>query len=951
MKKFLCSVALAFVACAAWAQQIGPQERITPDPEVRMGRLDNGLTYYIRHNDKPAGMADFYIVHNIGAVQEDDTQTGLAHFLEHLAFNGTENLPGHTMINWGESIGIQQGRNLNASTQLEWTIYMLGQVPLRRESIVDSALLVLHDWSGFVTLDDKEIDKERGVIVEERRQVYNANRRIMAKTSPFLFGETRYGYRDLIGSEEFLRTFPYSALRDFYKKWYHPEHQAMVIVGDFDVDRMEAKLRKVMSDIPAAIDPQPRNITPIPDNVEPQALVATDYELNYSTVSLYIKHPMPERNDMDLMSRVYNDALINAGLMMANTRLEELAKSAEPPFNAAKMGWTPLNSTKMALTMGANAKEGKLPQAFEAAYTELERIRRYGFTGGEMAITKSKMLNNIENAYANRENLQNGHYATMYVENFTKGSPMPSAEDNYARNLRFLEQMDLRQVNEAFRRLITPTNNVIVAITPEKKEVAVPEADEFLAAMERVKKAEIEPYADDFVARPLIPATIDGGRVKRDKEGMYGSRVWTLSNGVRVVVKPSKLEANKVEMIANAHGGVSMLDDADEFTSRMLEQVVRASGVGEFSDVELQKQLAGRTAKVDLAAVRERSPRGTDMPLHILNRFSTGLKGVSSSKDIEAMLQLTYLRFTAPRFDKEKFDQLQQQTQTYLRFSEATSADTFDIRVHEATYGDNPRVKRQTTENIGETNFSRMPTIYNTFFDGTADNYTFFFIGDFELETLKPLVAKYIGALPTGKGKLTSRNDGIERRMGAITERFETMMREPKSTIYFNYHGPLEYTLENNMTMRLLSECLHMRFFQSIREERGGSYGVRVDHKLRRLPEPHYELTINFDTDPAMADELIEVVKAELHDMAKNGPRDEDIAKNLEYWIKSRTDRLEKNEIWRNLLVDYYTWGQEWYEPWSAEVEALRDGTKVKALMQKILDDGNVINVVMEPTK
>ncbi len=445
--------------------------------------------------------------------------------------------------------------------------------------------------------------------------------------------------------------------------------------------------------------------------------------------------------------------------------------------------------------------------------------------------------------------------------------------------------------------------------------------------------ADMERELDADIDRLLIlQDEIKAGKVKKEEEGMYGSTVWKLSNGVRVVVKPSALEANKVQMKAYARGGTSMLDAEDLFTSGLLTTLLKEEGLGKFSKVELRKQTAGKSAKVDLE----------------MGSSSTGLKGESSSKDIETMLQLAYLRFTAPRFDSTLFARMIEHTRRDLLFKESTAGHKFDTERSKMMFGEGPRLKRRTSQNLGDIDFNRMPVIYDTFFNGTADDYTFFFIGDFDIDALKPLVEKYIGGLPTKGAKLAWVDNSARRKLGVITDRFEAQMEVPKSTVYFNYAGPIDYTLENNMTMRLLSECLYMRYFQSIREERGGTYGVKVEYAVYRLPEPQYELKISFDTEPALVEELSGMIEAELRNIAENGPREEDVAKSIEYWLKMRPERLEKNDIWFSLMQDYYIWDQEWYAPWDAEVAAM-SGEKVQALMRKILDDNNVVKIVMDP--
>ncbi len=899
------------------------------DPEVRIGRLDNGMTYYLRHNSKPAGLAEFFIVHNVGAIQEEDSQAGLAHFLEHLAFNGTDNMPGKTTINWLAAIG---AKNYNAMTRVEDTQYMLTQVPLKRESIIDSALLILHDWSSFVTLKDEEIDNERGVIIEELRGIENANRRLMNLWRPVMYGGTRYGDRDGIGTEEQLRTFPYKEIRDFYKKWYRPDLQAVVIVGDFDVDQMEAKVRKVMGSIPAAVNPAPKEYFPIPDNEEPVGIVLSDPELTGSNVSFYIRHPETPFEQRDDIATVQFNLAMNAAMSMANVRLGDVARRVDAPFLGSIMAWDGMSETNKSLTLGTSAPENQLPSAFEAAVTEMERIRRYGFTPGELERYKASALNGLEVNFERRADRESRSFVNDYVANFTDNAPIPSAEDNYAIRKKMLEELTLEEVNNAVRSVMTEKNNLVIALTPEKQGVTVPTLEELFAVLKRVRNAEIAPYEDVDTNQPLISGKIKAGKVVKEEGGVFGSTVWTLRNGVRVVLRPSKMSANSISFGMNAQGGMSLVGDEDYRTAMALTEVVGMSGIGKFDNTTKNKMLMGKTVSMGPS----------------IGRFTSSLNGASTLKDAETMFQLAYLYFTEPRISKDEFDRFMKNCRGSLQNAKDTPRYIFTDQLNRVMYGEGVRAQQLSLENIDEIDFDRMPTLWNKFFGKTADSYTVYLVGDFDPQEIKPLVEKYIGGLPSGAPKLKWQDDGLTRRKGRIEERFEVPMQTPKSTAYFTWEGDIDYTLENDRTMNALVTCLYNRYFDAVREERGGTYAVPVGGTVSMLPKGEYELKVQFDTDPAMVEDLAKIIEAVLRNIADHGPRESDMAQILEFWRKERAQQLERNAFWRSSLVEYYDRGQDRVTPYDEVIEGIT-GEKVQQLARKIIADGNMIRLVMAP--
>lgn len=935
IKSFLIGAMVLILGVASASAQAGQQVQvIPPDPDVRVGKLENGMTYYLRHNAKPAEMAEFYIFHNVGAIQEEDSQIGLAHFLEHMAFNGTTNLPGKQLINWLETIGVKFGSNLNAATGVEMTYYNMSQVPLKRESIIDSALLILHDWSHFIALEGDEIDNERGVIIEELRQGNNARSRIGDKTRPVLYNGNKYSFRNIIGTEEQLRTFSHQEIRDFYHRWYRPDLQTLVIVGDFDVDKMEARIKKVMADIPAVQNPEDKQYFPIPDNQEPLVTVATDPEVTGSSVGLYIKRPsIPHELNSSIPVYFMNYALA-AATSLTSQRLSEIAQKPDAPFMGARFQNGSMSVTNDALVGSVSARDGEIPRAFEAFYTEIERVRRYGFSESELERFKTNAMESSRQAYLKREDRRSADFVWTYIGNFVSNSPMPSAETDWQIDSVVISSLSLDMVNKIISELIIPNNNVLIVTAPEKAGVSVPTADEMLALIYKVREADIAPYEDTVIDEPLISHDIKPGTVKKTEKGMYESTIWTLSNGVRVILKPTDLRKEQVSMAARADGGTSVLSDDDFRSASAVMGVIGMSGLGKFSNTELRKILTGKVASAEPS----------------LGRFSSGISGGSSRKDIETMLQLTYLYFTEPRINKDDFDRMMNNLREQLLHQESTPDFKLQQEATKTIYGNHFRAQNITLETMGDIKFEKMAGIYDKFFKDKADEYTFYFIGDFDLEQIKPLIEKYLGSLPAGKDKLKSKDDGLAVKRGEITNRFKAEMQAPMTTVMFLYSGDIAYTQENNMVMSLLSNCLSNRYLESIREEKGGTYGVSVRGGLGRQPKQTYSMQISFQTDPNMVDELLDIVEDEIRNIAENGPRQEDMSKTIEHWIKTRPESLKENGTWLGYLSTYYTWGEDWNVNYDAILKSM-DGQKVQELARKILKDGNLIKIIMDPEK
>ena len=937
------SALAALVAFAAVAQMSNrPAYPVLPQDEaVRTGQLENGMKYFIRHNDKQKGLADFYIIHDVGAIQEEDNQQGLAHFLEHMAFNGTKNLPGKMLIEYLEKIGVKFGANLNAGTSWDYTQYLIKDVPVSRQGVIDTAMLILHDWSHFITLDHSEIDKERGVIKEELRMRDGASWRSTINLLKTLFKGTKYEHRNLIGHLDGLQNFSYDDIKSFYHKWYRPDYQAVVVVGDIDVDKIEAQVKSLMADIPApAADAATKEVITVPNNQEPIVSIFEDPEMVESDIALYIKRAaMPKEMRNTIVAEQVS--LINIiGSTMANARLAEIAAKPDAPFTSAYIsnGGVGICPTLDALTLGVNTKDGGLKAGFAAALTELERIRRHGFTEGEFERAKAQVLRREEQAYNNRNDRMNGQYVQRYLSAFRRGTAFPSAEIEWKTDSVIISQMPLEAVNQVYAQYVTDHNNVIIANAPKKDGVVNPTEADVLEVLKTVKASEIAPYKDNTVKVPLIDnvAALKGSKVKKvAQNSTLGTTEWTLKNGVKVIVKPTTFKADEVNIRMVAQSGVSNLSDEDYYTGKYLSMAMSQMGVGKFSSTELRKQLSGKSASTGV------SP----------DDYTTTIIGGGSPKDLETIMQLLYLRFTAPRFNEDDFKATMSQYISYVENLKSNPDYKSSSEQLKTLYKNNYRRQQISTEVLNAIKYERLEPIYRAL-TANAAGYTVYIVGNVDLNTLQPMVEKYIGSLPTSK-KITKRvDDGVHYATGEVVNDFTHPMQQPKVSVCRIYTGDIEYNLENSVTMNFLQDILRTRYTASIREEKGGTYSVGVGGSVAALYNPTYELVVQFDTNEAMADELSEIVVAELKQIAANGPKSEDLEKVREYMVKEWNNRLVQNGACMNYIYQFYTNGEAVNRVANYEnIVKSMTAEKVAALAAKVLADGNMTYVVMRPAK
>ena len=892
MTHFLRKMAAAWIILGSvsvgFAQQQTPP--IPTDPNVRIGKLDNGLTYYIRHNELPENRADFYIAQKVGSILEEDNQRGLAHFLEHMCFNGTKNFPDKTLIQYLESIGVKFGENLNAYTSIDETVYNISNVPVIRDGVVDSCLLILHDWADDLTLDPKEIDSERGVIHEEWRTSTNAMMRMYEKALPTLYPGSKYAYRLPIGIMEVVDNFPYQALRDYYEKWYRPDQQGIVVVGDIDVDKIEAKIKKIFSPIKMPDNPAEREYFQVPDNKETIVAIETDKEQANPVAYLCYKHeaiPNEQKGNMDYLVVNYMKSMIEN---MLNARLNELTQTANPPFIFAQVSDQEflISKTKDAFTGIVASKEDGIDSAITAIVREIERAHKFGFTASEYARAKADYLRMLESAYNERNKVKNGAYVDEYVRHFIDNEPIPGIENEYAIMNQIVPNLSVEMVNSLIPALVTDSNLVVNVFFPEKEGLKVPSKKEVLAAINKVKAETLTAYEDKVSDEPLISEKPQGGKITKQENGPFGSTILTLSNGVRVILKSTDFKADEIRMRAFSPGGSSLFPNDEIININVMNDVASIGGLGNFSNVDLEKVLAGKKASVSAS----------------VGGNTEGLSGSCSPKDFETLMQLVYLSFTAPRMDNDAFTSFKNRLQASLANQEANPMTALQDTLQKALYMGHPRTIRMKADMVDKIDYTKVMEMYKDRFKDASD-FTFILVGNVDVEAVKPLIESYLGSLPSINRKETFKDNHIEMRKGIYKNEFIRQQETPKVNNFISYSGTCAYTLRNDILMSMTDQLLNLIYTEKVREDEGGTYGVYPMGQLVKYPTERAVLQIFFNTAPDKQDKLMKIIYAEAETFAKNGPDEASLNKVKEYMLKKHNENLKENGYWLNSIDEY----------------------------------------------
>ena len=932
-------LAVAFVLCAGFQQAVAQQMQFPPlpvDKNVRIGQLDNGLTYYIRHNKLPENRAEFYIAQKVGSILEEPQQRGLAHFLEHMAFNGTKNFPGDDkglgVIPWCETVGIKFGTNLNAYTSIDETVYNISNAPIDRTGVLDSCLLILHDWSNYILLKDNEIDKERGVIREEWRSRNSGMLRVYTDLLPTIYQGDKYADCMPIGSIDVINNFPYKDIRDYYHKWYRPDLQGIVIVGDIDVDAVEAKLKAVFADVQKPVNPAERTYYPVADNKEPIVAIGTDKEVDDPSIEIYFKQdatPDSEKNNVGYLASQYMTSMISS---MLNARLSELVQSANPPFTRASSYYSDffVAKTKEAFALSASSKADGIETALKTLLQETERARRFGFTESEYARARANYLQSLESAYNEREKTKHGSYVREYVQNFLNGEPIPGIEAEYAMMNQLAPNIPLQAMNMVMQQLVPDSNQVVIIAGPAKEGLKYPTKEEVINLLKGMKDLDLQAYVDKVSDEPLMKEAPKGGKIISEKEGdIYGSTKLVLSNGVTVYVKKTDFKADEIRMKGTSLGGKSIFPDKDALNFAVMDNVIAVGGLGNFSQVDLTKVLAGKKVSVNAG----------------LGATTENVFGTCSPKDFETMMQLTYLTFTAPRKDAEAFESFKNRMKAQLESAQANPLSSINDSLQKAMYNNHPRVVMMKPEMVDQIDYDRILEMYNDRFKDASD-FTFYFVGNINLETAKPLIAEYLGALPAINRKETFKDTKMSIRKGVYKNEYAKEQQTPTATIVFLYSGKAPYTLKNDILLSFATQVLDMVYTEEVREKEGGTYGVNCFGDLQKYPKEQLLLQIVFQTDPAKKDKLAGIVVDELKKLAAEGPSDVHLQKVKEYMLKKYADNQKENGYWMNNLNDYFYYGMDMTEGYTDIVNSIT-AKDIQKFVSDLLKQGNEIEVTM----
>lgn len=930
MKKLLLSFLVVFTT-VLMAQQ-NPELPI--DPKVRTGKLENGLTYYIRNNGTPEQRADFYIAQNVGSMQEEDMQAGLAHFLEHMAFNGTKNFPGKNMLEYLQDNGIKFGTNINAYTSFDQTVYFMTDVPTLNKNLVDSCLLVLYDWSSGIALEDEEIDKERGVIREEWRTRGGAQQRLWEQLLPAMYPGSKYANRMPIGNIDVINNFKYSEIRDYYNKWYRPDLQSIIVVGGIDVDAMEKQIKELFSGIKLNANRAERVSFPVPDNDEPIVAIATDPEARGTSIMVFYKHePMPEDLKKTQMGYL-TSYILNAAANMMNQRFEEITQKPDAPFTYAYAYDDDyfVAKTKDAWTVTAGSAEDKIEQALAAMIRETERIKKHGFTASEYDIARTNILKNIEDSYNNRDKQKNSQYSQEYVRAFTDGEPIPGIEYEYQLLQAAAPNIPLEAINQTVKQLIGDKNLVIAIMGPQKEGLVYPTKEQLLSVISTVQAETIEPYAEEIINEPLISTPPTAGKItKAEKDEDFGATVWTLSNGMKVVLKNTDFKDDQILMTASAFGGTSQYAVQDPINSKVMNNVITLGGVGNFSATDLPKVIAGKTASA--------RPE--------IRLTTQNFTGSSSIKDFETMLQLVYLHFTSPRADEDAFKSYMQRMETQLKNQEAEPMVAFSDSLNYILYGNNPMVERLKPEHLKKIDYTRIMEMYKQQFRNPG-SFVFTFVGNIDEEKVRPIIEQYLASLPGKAVKGEFIHVPMDLNKGKLSNIFKREMKNPKATVFNAFSGQMERSLKNNIAMSMLDQILDIVYTEKVREDEGGTYGVSSYGSISRYPEGQTLLQIFFDTDPEKATVLNNIISSELKSISVDGPRALDFSKVKEYMVKSYTENIRENSYWLGQLNTKYFYDEDTHSQYLNTLNGITEND-IKNFTSSLLSQGNDALIIMMP--
>jgi len=924
---------LIFVASSllSFAQDFKPEDKLPQDTSVITGELKNGIKYYIRQNPKPENRVEFRLALNAGSILEDDDQQGLAHFIEHMCFNGSEDFDKNELVSYLEKTGVDFGADLNAYTSFDETVYMF-QMPSDRQGLIDSGFMVLENWAHKVSFENEEIDKERGVVKEEWRMGLGAQERMMKTYIPILFDGSQYANRLPIGKMDIIDTAHYDVVKRFYHDWYRPDLMAVVVVGDIDPAYAENQIKKHFGKIQNPKNERPRTEFEIPENDEPLVAIATDPEATMNMAALLFKH----KKTTTVTNADYRDKLLlDLYVQMMNARFFEITQKPDAPIVYSGAGYGGFIGRSIdTYSLYAVPKENMTNEAVALLIEENQRVKQFGFTADELKRQKAQMISGLEKALQEKDKTESRRFVQEYIDNFLNQEPFPGIDYEVALSKSLIPDIKVEEINELAKELITDKNMIVLLTGPEKEGVEMPSEKEILATIATAKAAEVTAYKEEKVGESLIEKELVGGLViETTTNEEFGFTRMKLSNGVEVTLKPTTFKNDEILMEAYAPGGTSTANDEDFVSAFFASQIMGMSGLGNFNQVALQKFMTGKNASVSA----------------YFGQLSQGIQGSAVKKDLETMFQLTYLNFTGARRDTTALQTFKAQMITQFKFMSSNPQMVFIKELREAAASYSPRILAiPTEEQINSIEMDKVVGFYNRAF-ANASNYKFFFVGSFTIEEIKPLIEKYLGSLPN-EGLATKWVDRKLKFPEGVTNKTVYKGTEPKSMVGFIIKDDFEYTIENQVELQILVKILSIRLRESMREDQGGVYGVQVQQSSKLYPEPKYNLVIYWGCSPDNVDTLVATVFNEMDYLIENGPGDVNLEKATETYLRDLESNQEKNRYWLGKLKD-----SEWNNTELQNAESMQQFVKsltkegLQQAASKYFTKDHYLKVVLRP--
>lgn len=931
-KRLLVFFAAIGMVATVWGQMMP----MPVDKDVRIGKLPNGLTYYIRHNETPKGQADFYIAQKVGSILEEDNQRGLAHFLEHMCFNGTENFPGNQLISWLESTGVKFGHNLNAYTSIDETVYNISNVPTARIGVQDTCLLILHDWADGLLLDPEEIDKERNVINQEWRLTNVGQTRIMERLLPVIYPNNKYGYRLPIGTMDVVMNFPYQALRDYYETWYRPDQQGIIVVGDIDVDRIENKIKEIFSPIKMPDNAKAREYVPVEDTPGTIYAIGADKEMTFPVgVMMFKTDALPDslRSTLAGVGQKYITTMIDN---MLNTRFADLSTKADAPFGTAEAEYDKflLAKTKDAFIISTLAKGTDIVPAIEASYREVLRAARGGFTATEYDRARKEYLSKLEKEYNDRANHQTSDYVDAYVRNFIDNEPIPSLEDNYNLMQMLANQIPVAAINMAMKELITDDNRVLIVMLPEKEGYTIPTEQMLAETLKSVDGETIEAYVDEVKSEPLIASMPAAGKITNvETDSQWGAEKWSLSNGATVYVKKTPFKNDEILFKAIAKGGgISTLPDSKANSIIAMPLALGQTGLGSYTYTDMQKYLQGKQASVNFG----------------MDEYTRELDGSTTPKDLATLMELVYMTMTDLQMTDDEFKAFQNMYASLMQNQSANPQFIFSKNILSSLIK-SPKAQMVTADVIRSAKREEILEIAHEAMSNAAD-YTYFFVGNVDTDSLKPLVEQYIASLPSDTKNIVkdiTPDANIEIASGRAIHAEKASMETPQTWTAIFVEGKLPYTSKNHKLANVAGQILTKRLLETVREKEGAVYSIGAQGAMKRLGLYPVSIQIAFPMKPEMKDKVLQMIEQEMTNMTTN-VTDEELNKVKEYLAKSFTEEKELNSPWINAMMASSLNGVDNFNGNIDVVNALTTAD-VQNFMKELLSQGNYQTVVLEP--